>query len=64
MIGKSKISAIALVIVVGFASPVLAQYGNPYGGGSEGYNQHNTTDYKLHKHKAKRPSMAKMKDHK
>lgn len=66
MISKSKIGAIVLVAVVGLATPVLAQYGNPYGGGSAGYNEHNTTDYKLHKHKAKHaaPKMARMKDHK
>jgi hypothetical protein len=56
MISKSKLGAIAFITAVGLASPAFAQYG----GGSPGYNAHNTTNYKLKKHHAKQHASAKM----
>ena len=61
MTSKSKLGAIALIAAIGLASPAFAQYG----GGSPGYNAHNTTNYKLRKHHAKKlHASAKMKEKK
>jgi len=49
MISKSKLGAIAFVAAIGFAFPATAQYG----GGSPGYNAHNTTNYRLKRHHVK-----------
>jgi hypothetical protein len=56
MISKSKLGTIAFIAAIGLASPAFAQYG----GGSPGYNAHNTTNYKLKKHHAKQHASAKM----
>ena len=50
MISKSKLGAIAVIAAMGLASPAFAQYGSATGGGSPGYNAHNTTNYRLKKH--------------
>jgi len=60
MISKSKLGAIAVIAAIGLTSPALAQY-SPTGGGSAGYNEHNTTNYKLKKHHAKQHPAAKLK---
>jgi len=60
MISKSKLGAIAFIAAIGLASPAFAQYGST-GGGSPGYNAHNTTNYKLKKHRAKQHASAKVK---
>jgi hypothetical protein len=49
MISKSKLGAIAFMAAIGLASPASAQYGAT-GGGSPGYNAHNTTNYRLKRH--------------
>jgi hypothetical protein len=60
MISKSTLGAIVLIAAIGLASPSFAQYGST-GGGSPGYNAHNTTNYKLKKHHAKQHASAKVK---
>jgi hypothetical protein len=60
MISKSKLGAIAFIAAIGLASPAFAQYG----GGSPGYNAHNTTNYKLKKHHAKHHASVKMQQKK
>jgi len=60
MISKPKLGIIAFIAAIGLASPAFAQYG-PTGGGSPGYNAHNTTNYKLKKHRAKQHASAKVK---
>jgi hypothetical protein len=62
MISKSKLGAIAFMAAIGLTSPAFAQYGPPAtGGGSPGYNAHNTTNYRLKKHHAKPHVSIKMK---
>jgi hypothetical protein len=62
MIGKSKLGAIALMAGIGLASPAFAQYGPPAtGGGSPGYNAHNTTNYRLKQHQIKTHASVKPK---
>jgi hypothetical protein len=61
MISKSKLGAIAVIAAIGLASPAFAQYGST-GGGSPGYNAHNTTNYKLKKHHAKQHASVKVKE--
>jgi hypothetical protein len=56
MISKSKLGAIAFIAAIGLASPAFAQ---STGGGSPGYNAHNTTNYKLKKHHAKQHASVK-----
>ena len=58
MISRSKLGAIAFIATIGLASPAFAQYGST-GGGSPGYNAHNTTNYKLKKHHAKQRASVK-----
>jgi len=60
MISKSKLGAIAFIGAIALATPAFAQYGST-GGGSPGYNAHNTTNYKLKKHHAKQHTSAKVK---
>jgi hypothetical protein len=60
MISKSKLGAICFIAAIGLASPAFAQYG----GGSPGYNAHNTTNYKLKKHHAKKHTSVKMQEKK
>jgi hypothetical protein len=61
MISKSKLGAIAFMAAIGLASPALAQYGAT-GGGSPGYNAHNTTNYRLKKHHVKPHVSVKTKE--
>jgi hypothetical protein len=49
MISKSQLGAIVFMAAIGLTSPAFAQYG----GGSPGYNAHNTTNYRLKKHHVK-----------
>lgn len=63
MITNSKLGAIVFIAAIGLASSAFAQYG-PTGGGSPGYNAHNTTNYKLKKHHAKQHTSIKMKEKK
>jgi hypothetical protein len=57
MISNSKLGAIAFIAAIGLASPAFAQYG----GGSPGYNAHNTTNYRLKKHHHVKPHAASVK---
>jgi hypothetical protein len=54
MISKSKLGAIAFITAICLASPAFAQYG----GGSPGYNAHNTTNYRLKKHHHVKPHVS------
>ena len=64
MISKSKLGAIAVIAAMGLASPAFAQYGSATGGGSPGYNAHNTTNYRLKKHSGKPHVSVKTKEKK
>jgi len=63
MISKSRLGAIAFTTAIGLAFPASAQYGAT-GGGSPGYNAHNTSNYRLKKHHAKPHVSVKMKEKK
>jgi hypothetical protein len=52
MISKSRLAAIAFMAAIGLASPASAQ-SRATGGGSPGYNAHNTTNYRLKRHHVK-----------
>jgi hypothetical protein len=62
MISKSKLGAIVFIAAIGLASSAFAQPAT--GGGSPGYNAHNTTNYKLKKHHAKKHASVKMQEKK
>jgi hypothetical protein len=63
MISKSKLGAIAFMAAIAVTYPAFAQYGTPAtGGGSPGYNAHNTTNYRLKKHHVKRHVSVKTKE--
>jgi hypothetical protein len=64
MICKSKLGAIVFMAAIGLASPAFAQYGSATGGGSPGYNAHNTTNYRLKQHSAKSHTSIKMREKK
>lgn len=62
MINKSKLGALAFTGAIGLASTAFAQYGPPAtGGGSPGYNAHNTTNYRLKQHQVKPHASVKPK---
>jgi hypothetical protein len=64
MISKSKLGAIVFIAAIGLASPAFAQYGSSSGGGSPGYNAHNTTNYRLKQHQVKPHASVKPKQKK
>ena len=58
MIRKSKLGAIAIIALIGVASPAFAQYSpSQTGGGSTGYNiRASTPNYRLKHHHVTRHS--------